>query len=557
MGRPVAEVHRVQNAEGAQALAAALLSPTRDRPVVVVSTAAGRDRPYVDVDQIAADLDGVAEVHVIPTGEVSWVYSRAMPDMTQVYGGASRVYPPGLEWTTQPHRSPLRFAFADDVRGVIAQALVTDAQGMAVDGGLTLSSVFAESVPARGVVKGVVGGRVFVGLDDDGLATIWPEFVSAGVDAERLAAKGMAVKGLLDRRTKRLDVAGMLREPADALSAYVGGAQVLGRVTGVQKDTIAVELFPGVRANLGPVAAAGRPDADLRMYFSVGDVLVVKVLEAGDGEGRRWRLSSARADSAGEVLDAPSLLPDGPAWLVLPPPAPESDDVEELLADEAESELAFSPAALPPPAAAADDSVLSSMQAERDALAEVVAQLEHKQRHALKRLDQAKERLRRETQRATRAITERDALRQHLASAAGDGELFESPEEQFDFELKLAWARRIPKAEKSSRALARYSIGPGFFSSWDGVEGIERSKVVDVVVEVLTGIADTQPGRQVHQLRSGTGGNSPRVARPNGDTCWRASLQVNTAAARRLHYWRRSDGSIELSAVRLHDDFRP
>jgi hypothetical protein len=197
------------------------------------------------------------------------------------------------------------------------------------------------------------------------------------------------------------------------------------------------------------------------------------------------------------------------------------------------------------------------MRAERDALTRMVAQLESQRERAVRRLELSKERLRQETQRAARVTSERDGLRQQLLSAAHDGDLFDTKETQFAFELNLAWARRIPKAEKAARPMVAYTLAPGFFSSWEGVEGVDRSKVIDVVVEVLTGLADTAPGRDVHQLRTGEGGNDPYVTRPNGDTCWRASLQTHTAAARRLHYWRRSDRSIELSAIRLHDDFTP
>jgi len=53
-------------------------------------------------------------------------------------------------------------------------------------------------------------------------------------------------------------------------------------------------------------------------------------------------------------------------------------------------------------------------------------------------------------------------------------------------------------------------------------------------------------GRELHQLRTGTGGNDPVRVRPDGATCWRVSLQVKTPPARRLHYWMLNDGSIEL-----------
>jgi hypothetical protein len=42
--------------------------------------------------------------------------------------------------------------------------------------------------------------------------------------------------------------------------------------------------------------------------------------------------------------------------------------------------------------------------------------------------------------------------------------------------------------------------------------------------------------------------------REDGARAWRVSLQSNTPAARRLHYWVLPDGSIELAKVGVHDD---
>ena len=117
-------------------------------------------------------------------------------------------------------------------------------------------------------------------------------------------------------------------------------------------------------------------------------------------------------------------------------------------------------------------------------------------------------------------------------------------------------ARRIPAAEKSARPLGRWSIGPQFIDCLDEVQGVDRSKVVDVIVEIVTGLVHEIKGRDLHQLRSGFGGDDAPVTRPDGSTCWRAALQQKTPSARRLHFWMLNDGSIELSSVRLHDDFR-
>lgn len=77
------------------------------------------------------------------------------------------------------------------------------------------------------------------------------------------------------------------------------------------------------------------------------------------------------------------------------------------------------------------------------------------------------------------------------------------------------------------------------------------------MVQVLTGRDAELVSRELHQLRTGMGGDDPPVTRTGGETCWRVSLQVKTPSARRLHYWMRNDGSIEFSSVRLHDDIRP
>lgn len=118
------------------------------------------------------------------------------------------------------------------------------------------------------------------------------------------------------------------------------------------------------------------------------------------------------------------------------------------------------------------------------------------------------------------------------------------------------WVHRIPAAEKLQRPLAEYRLGPVFLASLDALEGVTASKVHDVVVEVLTGIADSMAGRDIHPLRRGLGGDDPVVRREDGATCWRVALQKNTPSARRLHFWRHAE-YIELSRVVLHDDCLP
>jgi hypothetical protein len=139
--------------------------------------------------------------------------------------------------------------------------------------------------------------------------------------------------------------------------------------------------------------------------------------------------------------------------------------------------------------------------------------------------------------------------------AAPGEDLFLYPEEQFRFEVTDRWARRIPAAAKADRPLRPYRFGPRFLDSLRELQGIDRPKVADVVVDVLTGLAENSAGRDMHPLRSGTGGDDD-ILRREGYTCWRVAIQRRSPQARRLHFWRSAD-DIELSRVVLHDDYAP
>lgn len=133
--------------------------------------------------------------------------------------------------------------------------------------------------------------------------------------------------------------------------------------------------------------------------------------------------------------------------------------------------------------------------------------------------------------------------------------LFEDDGEQLNFEIRTAWAHMTSPADKHERPLRPWRYSPHFFETLHDVEGISRAKIVEVLVHVLTGLDAELVSRERHQLRTGLGGDDPVRTRQGGETAWRVSLQVSTPGARRLHYWMCQDGAIELSSVRLHDDF--
>jgi hypothetical protein len=152
----------------------------------------------------------------------------------------------------------------------------------------------------------------------------------------------------------------------------------------------------------------------------------------------------------------------------------------------------------------------------------------------------------------------RIALRRATSTQPIAAPAFADRERGFRYLVETAWARRIPVGEQSARGLPEYVVGEQFLDSVESLQGVTADKVADVVMELLTGVAESSAGRDMHRLRAGAGGDDPARQRTvDGAVCWRVALQINTPSARRLHAWKLPDGRWEISSVRNHDDFEP
>ncbi|MDR7382380.1 hypothetical protein [Promicromonospora iranensis] len=324
-------VRRVASEDQARELAAALQRPGRDRPVVVISTPAGHDAPFVDPKRVLDDVAGLAEVVVIPTGDVSWAFSSGMPPDTQVYGGASRVYGTDLEWVHHPRRSPLHFAYSADEDARVRDRLVSDVMRFAVRAGIVGSARSAPDVAATdGKVLGVLGTRALVSTDDGGQASVAEELVFSDVALARVLAPGMRVTGVLDPVRRLLDIRGMLPD-ADALrrlvnATYRVGQVVLGRVEVVEQDAVRIALAPGVVVRVRRAEITGNHLDLLSDLFTAGEVVAARRIPA-PLDGLALRLDDVD-ESEDEPVPAIALLDGGPPWLELPPAEPGLPPVE-------------------------------------------------------------------------------------------------------------------------------------------------------------------------------------------------------------------------------------
>jgi hypothetical protein len=602
----MSEVQHVATREQAEHLARHLLDATRRLPVVVVSHGVGRHQePWIDAQRVAEDVGEYAEVHLIPTGDVTWAFSAAMPPEAQVYGDAARVYGADLDWVARPRSSRLHLCFGASQGGAIAQSLVAEAMTAALSAGL-LERRSPQRRPVTGEVVGVLAGRGIV-RGAFGTAALRPELVAPDLPIERIVRVGQRVAGEWMSSDGLLDVRAHVRPAASALAHYEVGDAVLARVADVGHDRAVLEPYPGLRVEVRVDQITGNALDDPRDLMSVGEVVVAHVVRTG-----AWILSLLDVDDDEQVRTAPSLLVGGPAWLEaeepvalepvpewVPPQVPVVQTVEEMdpeahaQVDESSVEVARvgrsspSPLDLDPrrraprpgadpvrepsaqrskPASPGSSSSTRELHLEREARAHAQRQVEGLRSEnaqlvsRLHRLEQERDRALAELERRrTETLSLKKQVRRSRAAPPEGrrGAQFIDPEQQLRHDVLLAWADLIPAAEKADRALpTSWTVGADFLRSLDDVDGISRTKVLEVVVHVLTGLAETMPGRDLHRLRIGPGGDDAYVERAPGEFCWRVALQRNAPSARRLHYWKHGD-RIELSRVALHDEMRP
>lgn len=325
-------LRHVTTVDEARRLAAHLLDARRTHPVVVISHGVGRaEEPWIDPGNVLAEVGDYAEVHLVPTGDVTWELGRCLPPEAQVYGNAARVYPTDLSWVAHPRDSRLYLCFGSAQAKRIEAGLVADAMQAALAAGL-LERRAPQRRTVSGRVVGVLAGRGIV-EGDFGRAALRPELAAPGLPIERIVTRGQWVTGEWDAVDGLLDVRGGVVAAGDALAAYEVGDAILVRVVGVGRDRVVVEPLPGMRVEIPVSGITGNPLDDPRDLLSVGEVVTAHVVRAG-----RWILSLADVDDDEPVREAPALLEGGPPWLVADDPTP------------AEPVEVFAPAAVDSPA---------------------------------------------------------------------------------------------------------------------------------------------------------------------------------------------------------------
>jgi hypothetical protein len=95
-------------------LAGRILDPDRRLPVVAVTLPPRRDDSWMDMPRLAKLLVGKAELFLVETGAATWELAAALPSRLDVYGGAARIWWPGVTSGSDPYAHPLVFAWGPD-----------------------------------------------------------------------------------------------------------------------------------------------------------------------------------------------------------------------------------------------------------------------------------------------------------------------------------------------------------------------------------------------------------------------------------------------------------
>lgn len=563
-----------------------LMSSTRRRPIVAITTNPRTGELTLSGEWLARELGEAADVVAFATGDATWALSDAMPGRLDVYGGSARIWWPGLARSSDPYAHPLIFFMADQADAT-AQRIVDTVRVRAIgstrsgarSGGLPAAAELPARTPEpppslpvpggvtkagrpvlRATITSIDHGRIRLRVGDErGVLAFADEklvdlaarlavgddvpvfVVSVGPRGQQYSTQGLlpprpdaaSAMGTATRTTLGPSVPtraptqrGPLRvDPWLRLDEeYRVGDVVRGRVCEIRERSVLIELLPGATL----ICPIGELDQGFVHHpddvVELGQRVNVELLSL-DVERRRGEVS-IRGAGWSEPLAAISPGPGQPPFLGDEELAREVDDGEAARRAE---QLTVE---------------LENANADRADL-----------RKRLKGANDQAVALRKELRSAE------DSLRALEARSLGDLDPLSS-ETAFLTAVRVEYARRVNESDRVEYPLLRMRVGREFLEHVRALDGIAVDKVVEVCAQVACGRAHEIVAREVHELRAGEGGSPARVRERDGAKAWRCALQINTASARRLHWWeipgkdpRFADGRIvELASVAVHDD---
>jgi hypothetical protein len=136
---------------------------------------------------------------------------------------------------------------------------------------------------------------------------------------------------------------------------------------------------------------------------------------------------------------------------------------------------------------------------------------------------------------------------------------FASREDWLREEVHRTWVSLYTPQEREIYALVddKWSIGEDFGDSLRDLKNSQLRRLFKLIVHIASGRNGIEGLIEVHPLRTSDERDAGPHTRVDGSVCMRAYVEEGVPQSRRLHYWKRADGLVELSRVVLHDDMSP
>lgn len=119
--------------------------------------------------------------------------------------------------------------------------------------------------------------------------------------------------------------------------------------------------------------------------------------------------------------------------------------------------------------------------------------------------------------------------------------------------VNMHWQKNYLADDQNAYPLGEFETQPAFFETISHMHDVDRKKVIHVMTEIVSTRADKRD-RTIHPYRQGEGPEESPVTDAELGTLMRIYLENNTAAAKRLHFWKGHSGKIAFHSVLRHDD---
>ncbi|HVS11976.1 MAG TPA: hypothetical protein VMS76_19080 [Planctomycetota bacterium] len=180
--KPRTSAYWITEETAADFVSKVLYNPRRGVPVVGLTTKLRSRQVLLDADELVARLGARARVVVIPSGLATQLLEKNLPKALGAYGGAARIWWPGLAPDSNPYKHPL-FLLRNPEEVVAVRARI-------------LAAVLGEWPAARAAAANGAGLPAVGGEPERRVAELSRELQEIAKEVDRLAQENRDLDGL-------------------------------------------------------------------------------------------------------------------------------------------------------------------------------------------------------------------------------------------------------------------------------------------------------------------------------------------------------------------------